>query len=327
DRPRHRAGPHHRIARGRRRLCEQAVQPRGGGVAGTGDPASSGATRGRRRADRGGGSVLGRRGSPGLPQRAGGRAVGHRVQHARVPDAQCRAGGEQVPDHRRGVGRRGCPRRAGGGDLRQPAAPQDRRLRPAADPHRPRRGVHPAARSSAVTRLRAPTRWTLRTRLLLLLVVISALGLGAFGVASVLLLERAQMQRVDTQLGQIAAELSVTRRLPPPPSADGPGVPSDFRVLYFDGRGDPTVWLGESPGAGTYPRLPAMDVLSVRARGNGAFTARDRADDTNWRVRTVVRPATEEQPEEGTAAVAMSLTDSEAISRRLHIIELMIGGA
>ncbi|MFD3427352.1 sensor histidine kinase [Nocardia fluminea] len=175
--------------------------------------------------------------------------------------------------------------------------------------------------------MRTPARWRLRTRLLLVLVLITALGLTAFGVLSLLLLDRAQLQRVDSQLNLVATDLTAPTRPPPPrlPQPASEQVPSEFRLLFFDLSGTSIGQLGAASGPSTYPALPPMDLESVRARGDAPFTVPDRSTETQWRVSTFVRLPNEGQPAGGTAAVALSLADSEAISGRLRSVELVVG--
>lgn len=173
--------------------------------------------------------------------------------------------------------------------------------------------------------LRRPSRWTLRTRLLVALVVITVVGLSAFGTLSLILLDRSQAQRVDDQLNLIAVELQSTKR-PPPPAVPPAGeeLPSEFRLMFFDDTGSPLLTLGAPIDTSTAPDLPDMDERSVLARGETPFTVSDTSTGTHWRVKTIVLPAGAEGE---TAAVAISLATAEATTAQLRTIELVAGFA
>lgn len=171
-------------------------------------------------------------------------------------------------------------------------------------------------------------RLTLRTRLLLALVAIAGIGMAAFGLLSVTMLDRALLDRVDDQLNHVASDMTSTKRPPPPPPSGPPEyeqLPSDFRLMFFDVDGHQIGKLGAPAQMSTVPALPAMDAASVRARANTAFTVGDQKSDISWRVRTVVQPATEWQPDGGTVAIAMSLATTEATTGNLRTIELVAG--
>ncbi|MFQ6397529.1 sensor histidine kinase [Nocardia sp. KC 131] len=169
-------------------------------------------------------------------------------------------------------------------------------------------------------------RLKLRTRLLLTLLAIAAVGMATFGVLSVTLLDRSQLERVDAQLNLVANDLQSPNRPPPPPPApEYEQLPSDFRLLFFDAGGQPVGRMGAPVGASTVPELPPMDIASVRERGAGARTVADRKTDTRWRVGTFVQPPTPSQSDGGTAAVAMSLANTEATTSKLRTIELAAG--
>ncbi|WP_067714162.1 sensor histidine kinase [Nocardia yamanashiensis] len=168
-------------------------------------------------------------------------------------------------------------------------------------------------------------RWTLRTRLLVAVLAITVAGLIGFGVLGIAMLARSEMSRIDGQLNVVARDLSVTDRPPvPPPSSgdDEAGLPSTFRILFFDNAGKQLGRLG----IGTAPvRLPPMDRASVTARGDELVTVGETGSDSRWRVRTFTQPANDFQPEGGTAAVIMPLDGYYATIRELRTIELAAG--
>jgi two-component system OmpR family sensor kinase len=161
-----------------------------------------------------------------------------------------------------------------------------------------------------------------------MLLTVTTAGLTTFGVLSVLLLDRAQLQRVDDQLGLLAQDLTSHNRPPPPPTAE-PGaderLPSDVRLLFFDPRGEPLARLGDPSGDSTMPRLPPMDAAAVGARGSEPMTVADVHTDVEWRLRTVVQPPIAAQPDGGTLAIALSLETAEATTAELRTIELVAG--
>lgn len=185
----------------------------------------------------------------------------------------------------------------------------------------------PAATASADARgargLRWLRRWTLRTRLLVAVVVIAVLGLTAFGVLSVAMLGRSELARIDGQLNSVAGDMAVESHPPPPPRSTPTvqGLPSTFQILFFDSTGNSIGQIGV--GAGN-PALPAMDSTAVAARGSRIFEVND-SNGTAWRVRTVVQPPNDEQPQGGTAAVVMPLDGYYATARELRTIELVAG--
>lgn len=173
--------------------------------------------------------------------------------------------------------------------------------------------------------MRERRRWTLRTRLLVTVLAITAAGLAAFGILTTTLLDRAELTRLDDQLNAMAGDLSSPNRTPP--SADStftPHWPATIRVMFFDNSGMPTDQL--APGA-PRPQLPAMDVESVRARSSQAFTEAATEGSGAWRVRTIVQLPSQFEPQSGTVAIALSLDTFQATARELREIEVVAGVA
>ncbi|WP_218023242.1 sensor histidine kinase [Nocardia altamirensis] len=167
---------------------------------------------------------------------------------------------------------------------------------------------------------------TLRTRLLLALLTVAAIGMAAFGLLSVTMLSRLQLERVDSQVDRVAIDAtSPNRPAPPPVEPEYDQLPSEFRMMFFDMDGTPLGTLGGPVTGGTIPALPPMDAASVRSRGDSPVTVKDEKTKARWRIRTVVQAPTEWQPSAGTAAVAMSLSATDELSRRLRIIEVTAG--
>lgn len=166
-------------------------------------------------------------------------------------------------------------------------------------------------------------RWTLRTRLLVAVLVIAIAGLGAFGVLSISMLQRSELARIDGQLNAVASDMAISTRPPPPPREDSgvSGLPSTFQILFFDNAGQQ---IGQIGVGTTDLRLPAMDIASVSARGDRIFEVSD-AHGAPWRVRTVVQGSTSAQPGGGTSAVVMPLDGYYATTRELRTIELIAG--
>ena len=172
----------------------------------------------------------------------------------------------------------------------------------------------------------APTRrphraWPLRTRLLLALLAFASVALVAFGTASGVILQRSLMARTNQQLNDtVAAAIAHDRPKPHPgPSPSVPGLPTDFRVYFYDNDGTKQVELPTNAGASNGPVLPAMDLASVHQHGSTPFTTADADGDGRWQV--LVAP----NPRGGTVAVAASLAATQDTVGRLAAIELICG--
>jgi two-component system OmpR family sensor kinase len=170
--------------------------------------------------------------------------------------------------------------------------------------------------------------WTLRARLTLALLVLLATGLTAFGFVSVTTLQSSLVDNVDDQLNGVVTMMSDPDRPPPRPPQQinvRDRLPTDYRVLFYDSTGRLTERVGQAKGETLMPVVPPMDVASVRARGDAAFTVGDENGDTTWRVRTAVQAPTPAQPVSGTVAVAESLDSGIVTANRLKTIEVVFG--
>ncbi|MET0235009.1 MAG: HAMP domain-containing sensor histidine kinase [Kibdelosporangium sp.] len=162
--------------------------------------------------------------------------------------------------------------------------------------------------------------WTLRTRLIVVLVLLGTLGLGIFGVASVLLIRESMIARMDDQLRDLSRRIDrppPDAGLPPPARRRQDGLPTDFtfRELGLDGglrRGDTS--------AG--PVLPAIDSTTVDRLGGRPFFADDKQGGAAWRVLVSIRPAGEGPL---IMVVAQSTETTEATVTRLIWIEAGVG--
>ncbi|MFL6142836.1 MAG: sensor histidine kinase [Labedaea sp.] len=160
-------------------------------------------------------------------------------------------------------------------------------------------------------------RWTLRARLVAAMLVLATVALAVFGVASVLLIRKSQLDRVDAQLSDLSRLINrqgFLRRLPP--SGGRENLPTDYRVVLFASNGSPLGSFGQRDGETGGPSLPAVDPSTVDDRG--AFTVNDQAGGASWRVRMV-------RAQDGIAAAAVSLETVEATTRQLVAIEFAVG--
>lgn len=170
-------------------------------------------------------------------------------------------------------------------------------------------------------RRRLGRSWTLRARLLVALLILSAVGLTAVGAASVLLLRYSLISRVDQQLHQ-AAHLwaNGSAGVPPRDYHNRRGVPTNFRVFVIEPNGTVDNVLGQPPDDAGGPVLPPLN-SSVTALGTGGpFTVPDEAGGSSWQVMVVGAP------DGHVIAVALSLADADAAIYHLLDIELAVSG-
>ncbi|MEU8383965.1 ATP-binding protein [Streptosporangium sp. NPDC048865] len=159
--------------------------------------------------------------------------------------------------------------------------------------------------------------WPLRHRLLAALLGLCAVGLAAFATASVLLLERSLLSRVDAQLTETAVTFG--RRplppLPPPPVARGQSVqiPTQFKIAFYDPSGTLLRSLPVENGDG--PVVPAAAISTVP---QGPITVPGTGTD-QWRV--LVRSL----PDGIRLTVAMSLEPNRATVHQILVIEAAAG--
>ena len=170
--------------------------------------------------------------------------------------------------------------------------------------------------------------WTLRTRLVVAVLLLATVGLAVFGVASVLLIKRSLIDRVDQQLEELTHRGPGGLRIVPPPT-DGQGrrngqdLPTDFAIRsYFP---DGTVYLSNNMTDTTGPVLPTVNAATYPQLARQPFTADDQEGKAAWRVRIVQRTLPQ-----GTivyVAVAQSLDTVEETVSRLEWIEALVGVA
>jgi two-component system OmpR family sensor kinase len=177
--------------------------------------------------------------------------------------------------------------------------------------------------------------WTLRARLVVALVVLAAVGLTAVGAASVWLLQRSLIARVDEQLMGVGREWLRPAALRPRPGDffggvrpgpdGGPRVPTDFRIVLLNNQGEQVNSFGRPADEGG-PALPLLDRSAVHERGGLPFTVPDTSGDGRWRVRALAGDGSPRTAGPNrTAVVAMSLDTVDATVDRLLVIELAVG--
>ncbi|GAB3417211.1 sensor histidine kinase [Flindersiella endophytica] len=176
--------------------------------------------------------------------------------------------------------------------------------------------------------------WTLRARLVVALVALAAVGLTAVGAASVWLLQRSLIARVDEQLMGVGREwLRPAAIRPRPgdffggvrPGSGGPRVPTDFRIVLLNNRGEQVSSFGRPADEGG-PALPLLNRSAVADRGGLPFTVPDTNGDGRWRVRALAGDGSRATAGPNrTAVVAMSLDTVDATVDRLLVIELVVG--
>src|SRR5665647_716394 len=309
---------------GRRRLYDQAVQRRGARGAHPRHPAPR-ATRGGGDGAHDRGRPRARRGHPrGAARRPRHRAHGHRVQALALPHAQRPPGALQGPDPRPRVELRLRRQRQHRRDLCELLAAQDRQSGPAAHPDDAWRGLHhPRAASLTVS---------LRTRLLLALLGLVAVGLLVAGIATYSSLRSFLLTRVDQQLRGARGPVAFTL-------ASGVQIP-DLSGAYDTSRPPPNLpsgTYGELRGAGgavlnkisfaygsetqPTPRLPSP--LPGASAQNGEATLFDTGatSDNGPAFRVLVQAVPQDQR---VLVVAVPLTETTQTMGRLLGIETLV---
>ncbi|MGO1057333.1 sensor histidine kinase [Crossiella sp. CA198] len=163
---------------------------------------------------------------------------------------------------------------------------------------------------------------TLRTRLLVTLLLLSGLGLAVVAVTSQLLLARSLMSKVDEQLQGLARPFSNDRPPPrnrPPDGRPERQLPTDARVLFFSAGGDLRDTLGNLPGDLSGPDLSGLDRAELQRRTDKPFVVAGKAGGSDWRVRVMVTPTGD------TVVTAHSLAGLDATLNQLLVIELVVG--
>ena len=198
------------------------------------------------------------------------------------------------------------------------------RLRAAASRLRPPlvRGLQPARR------LRPWREWTLRTRLVVSMAVLTAVALVASNTVGVLFLRSYLINRVDRQISlqaradqaRVASGTFLFNQLPRPRN----GLGQDFRVLAFGSDGtqfamDTGLSVAGNTTDTTGPNLGSWDDLRGH-RDRGAYTVAG-YDGTPWRVMVYSLGRT------GLTGVsAVSLRDVESTSTNLIAIDSAVAG-
>ena len=176
---------------------------------------------------------------------------------------------------------------------------------------------------TAVRRLLRPL--SLRTKLVVALLLLVTIALAASGVVAATALRGYLVDRVDDQLRQASQSFYRDRPGPPPGDPDGrTGFdrrgPTQFYVGVVDSNGavsairDEPFGVDQSP-----PRLPAPSELSQAARDGQPFTVPGTRSDGTWRAVLVPTAGG------GSLLVALSLTDVGHTVSRLESTELVIG--
>jgi two-component system OmpR family sensor kinase len=167
--------------------------------------------------------------------------------------------------------------------------------------------------------------WTLRTRLVVALLLLATAGLAVFGVASVLLIRQSMIARVDEQLDELSHRGPGALGLGPPPG-DGQirhnnqGLPTDFavRVFYPDG----TSFSSDNISSTAGPVLPVVNSTTYAQLHQHPFTVDDQSGAASWRVYVTQRPTSQGNV---IVAVAQSLDTVEETVSRLVWIEVIVG--
>lgn len=163
---------------------------------------------------------------------------------------------------------------------------------------------------------RRPLR-TLRGRLLIVLLSATVIGLLGMGFTSVALLRQSLMSKVDERLYGLSSPWERGRNPPPQvgeAAAPPRGLPTEFRLVFFDQDGYLLGMAGQTRGDPSGPVIDAIGRASSRPQ-----TVPDRAGGPAWRVRAIALP------DGSRIALALSLDSVGSTVRELIVIELIVG--
>ncbi|MFI6744020.1 sensor histidine kinase [Nonomuraea sp. NPDC050451] len=158
--------------------------------------------------------------------------------------------------------------------------------------------------------------WPLRHRLLAALLGLCAAGLAAFATASVLLLDRSLLSRVDAQLSEVATTFG-RRPLPPPPPVDKgqtAQLPTQFRIAMYGPSG--TLLRNVPTETSDGPAIPDTAISTIP---RDPVTVPAKTGPGQWRI--LVRSL----PDGTRLAVAMSLEPNQATVHQILVIEVVVG--
>lgn len=157
-------------------------------------------------------------------------------------------------------------------------------------------------------------RTPLRTKLVLVVVALSAVVLALAAVAATTALRGFLLEQVDVRLmstfDQVAAQLEPNRVFLPP----------GFYVDVLDLQGRSVLTRSRSLGADV-PELPVLDASEVADRVGEPFTAPSVSGDSDWRV--LARPV----PGDRILVVGTSRAEVDSALGRLVLLQVLIGAA
>ncbi|MBO0841053.1 MAG: HAMP domain-containing histidine kinase [Sciscionella sp.] len=174
---------------------------------------------------------------------------------------------------------------------------------------------------------RLTRRWTLRTRLLVALLALCAVGLTVVGAASIVLLRHALVLRVEQQLNVATKPWQgiTSAKLRPLASYETSlrPIPGEFSVVIFNPDGSADRPLDNQRQKSGAPQGPVLsEVLDNLNAGTAQpFTVADNAGGAAWLVRTV--PTGDGR----VAAIGASLEATDDTLYRLVLIELIAGAS
>ncbi len=182
----------------------------------------------------------------------------------------------------------------------------------------------------AATKHRRP--WTLRTRLVVAVLLLATTGLAVFGVASVLLIRQSMIARVDQQLDEQSRRLGpriFRGQLPPPRlgGRNGQDLPTDFAIQEFYPDGAPNPDHSANISATVGPVLPTVNEETFSQLPQHPFTVDDKEGKASWRVRVIQRQSSQPDGQVVLVAIAQSLETVQETVSRLVWIEVLVGVA
>jgi two-component system, OmpR family, sensor kinase len=168
--------------------------------------------------------------------------------------------------------------------------------------------------------MKAPRRWSLRTRLLVGVLTVVALGFAVAGWASVMLLRDYLTDRVDEQLRGAEAELSGLETARVGTIEHEPGLLEDYVIQFRDPQGNLELQL-HGPTQRDVPRLPTLDKDTVQRLAGKPFFARNAGEPHEAGFRVLI---SERHDGKGSLVVAFDFTGTARTMARFVLIELAV---